>query len=432
VGLFILIAVFGSIVFFMVVYLRMGFGSTLRHWREVAHPSSAGLHSRHYLMFSMTLWCAKAAPQSSCSFWDLTILDELSCWRWWSGAYHSSYRRIFLYLKTNLPTSTRRFFSACFIKIRKPNSFRFFRYNHIWPFEHARVRLHDGRHQGSHPGHSSKRSKEDKKKIASVNAAAGATGFESSATVAPSSESQLALPSATTSTNAPEEDRNTLMSVDRNPICTPSSLGMPPPSSIPMTPFYSQSAFHTPLSMPMTPFGPPSSNLTRGGVPMTHFYPFPRSSGGGSDAYFPAFPPSETSQISPIPEDAPVLSPPRLETRTQQRSGGFLSPSILSTLPRSPQSAGPKTVSPLIMPSYTPLGSQREMFNLTLPRGPISSAGTSIPQFNMTVVPPTDKPCDPSPADDYVNASYVQPLGTRKRYIATQGPLPATFVDFWT
>ncbi|KAG2129799.1 hypothetical protein DEU56DRAFT_741211 [Suillus clintonianus] len=42
------------------------------------------------------------------------------------------------------------------------------------------------------------------------------------------------------------------------------------------------------------------------------------------------------------------------------------------------------------------------------------------------------KPRDPSPADDYVNASYVQPLGTRKRYIATQGPLPATFVDFWT
>ncbi|KAG1865541.1 hypothetical protein DFJ58DRAFT_655346 [Suillus subalutaceus] len=42
------------------------------------------------------------------------------------------------------------------------------------------------------------------------------------------------------------------------------------------------------------------------------------------------------------------------------------------------------------------------------------------------------RPRDPSPADDYVNASYVQPLGTRKRYIATQGPLPATFIDFWT
>jgi protein tyrosine phosphatase len=35
-------------------------------------------------------------------------------------------------------------------------------------------------------------------------------------------------------------------------------------------------------------------------------------------------------------------------------------------------------------------------------------------------------------SDDYVNASYVQPLGTRRRYIATQGPLPATFSDFWT
>jgi tyrosine-protein phosphatase 2/3 len=34
--------------------------------------------------------------------------------------------------------------------------------------------------------------------------------------------------------------------------------------------------------------------------------------------------------------------------------------------------------------------------------------------------------------DDYMNASYVQPLGTRKRYIATQGPLPATFADFWS
>jgi hypothetical protein len=33
--------------------------------------------------------------------------------------------------------------------------------------------------------------------------------------------------------------------------------------------------------------------------------------------------------------------------------------------------------------------------------------------------------------DDYINASYVQPLGTDKRYIATQGPLPATFNDFW-
>lgn len=226
------------------------------------------------------------------------------------------------------------------------------------------------------------------------------------------------------------------MSIDINPTYTSSSSGMPPPSFVPMTPFYSQSAFHTPLSMPVTPFGPPSSTLTRGGIPMTSFHSFPRSSGGGRDAYFPAFPSSETSQIPPIPEDA-LLSPPRLDARAQQRSGGFLSPSSLSTLPRSPQSAGPKTVSPLVIPSYTPLGYQREMFNLTLPCGPISQGPTSatstiLPQFNMTVVSPKDTPHDPSPVDDYVNASYVQPLGTRKRYIATQGPLPATFVDFWT
>jgi len=35
-------------------------------------------------------------------------------------------------------------------------------------------------------------------------------------------------------------------------------------------------------------------------------------------------------------------------------------------------------------------------------------------------------------SDDYINASYVQPLSTRRRYIATQGPLPSTFKDFWT
>ena len=44
---------------------------------------------------------------------------------------------------------------------------------------------------------------------------------------------------------------------------------------------------------------------------------------------------------------------------------------------------------------------------------------------------PLNTPAMPSSTDDYVNASYVQPLGTKKRYIATQGPLPETFNDFW-
>lgn len=39
-----------------------------------------------------------------------------------------------------------------------------------------------------------------------------------------------------------------------------------------------------------------------------------------------------------------------------------------------------------------------------------------------------------APADDsdYINASFVQPRGTTRRYIATQGPLDATYCDFWT
>ncbi|KAI9512300.1 hypothetical protein F5148DRAFT_1163839 [Russula earlei] len=44
---------------------------------------------------------------------------------------------------------------------------------------------------------------------------------------------------------------------------------------------------------------------------------------------------------------------------------------------------------------------------------------------------PLNTPAVSSSTDDYVNASYVQPLGTKKRYIATQGPLPETFKDFW-
>ncbi|KAG8999590.1 hypothetical protein FRB90_012039 [Tulasnella sp. 427] len=32
---------------------------------------------------------------------------------------------------------------------------------------------------------------------------------------------------------------------------------------------------------------------------------------------------------------------------------------------------------------------------------------------------------------DYINASYIQPRGTRRQYIATQGPLPSTYSDFW-
>lgn len=33
--------------------------------------------------------------------------------------------------------------------------------------------------------------------------------------------------------------------------------------------------------------------------------------------------------------------------------------------------------------------------------------------------------------DDYINASFLSPMLSKKTYIATQGPLPSTFQDFW-
>ncbi|KAK9241384.1 protein-tyrosine phosphatase-like protein [Lipomyces kononenkoae] len=33
---------------------------------------------------------------------------------------------------------------------------------------------------------------------------------------------------------------------------------------------------------------------------------------------------------------------------------------------------------------------------------------------------------------DYINASFISAHGSTKRYIATQGPLPETFIDFWS
>ncbi|KAL2759774.1 hypothetical protein ACRALDRAFT_1028159 [Sodiomyces alcalophilus JCM 7366] len=38
----------------------------------------------------------------------------------------------------------------------------------------------------------------------------------------------------------------------------------------------------------------------------------------------------------------------------------------------------------------------------------------------------------PSGSGDYVNASHIKASGSNKRYIASQGPLPATFEDFWS
>lgn len=64
------------------------------------------------------------------------------------------------------------------------------------------------------------------------------------------------------------------------------------------------------------------------------------------------------------------------------------------------------------------------------PSSSFSPPAVSPPHLSPFPLPSAFPSC--SIEDDYVNASYVQPLGTPRRYIATQGPLPATFGDFWT
>ncbi|KAH9964523.1 hypothetical protein BC827DRAFT_1265795 [Russula dissimulans] len=80
----------------------------------------------------------------------------------------------------------------------------------------------------------------------------------------------------------------------------------------------------------------------------------------------------------------------------------------------TPPSSNPGSLHPLILPRPSDF----------LP--PVTLSLSSARSIQLPLITPAA-----SSTDDYVNASYVQPLGTKKRYIATQGPLPETFKDFW-
>ncbi|KAH8992080.1 hypothetical protein EDB92DRAFT_1991275 [Lactarius akahatsu] len=92
----------------------------------------------------------------------------------------------------------------------------------------------------------------------------------------------------------------------------------------------------------------------------------------------------------------------RVRLQKKQRSIG--------KLPIPPSDSNPGTLHPLTLPQPADF----------LP--PVTLSLSSSRSIQL----PLNTPAIPSSTDDYVNASFVQPLGTKKRYIATQGPLPET------
>ncbi|KAH9046455.1 hypothetical protein EDB84DRAFT_1674108 [Lactarius hengduanensis] len=98
----------------------------------------------------------------------------------------------------------------------------------------------------------------------------------------------------------------------------------------------------------------------------------------------------------------------RVRLQKKQRS--------IAKLPTPPSNSNPGTLHPLTLPQPADF----------LP--PVTLSLSSSRSIQL----PLNTPAIPSSTDDYVNASFVQPLGTKKRYIATQGPLPETFNDFWS
>ncbi|KIY62980.1 hypothetical protein CYLTODRAFT_426494 [Cylindrobasidium torrendii FP15055 ss-10] len=88
-------------------------------------------------------------------------------------------------------------------------------------------------------------------------------------------------------------------------------------------------------------------------------------------------------------------------------------------------------------PALFPFPTITRPLELTIPPSLMGASSQTAAPFATSVplVRPTANPPSPdrrSADDDYVNASFVQPICTRRRYIATQGPLEATFNDFWT
>ena len=148
-----------------------------------------------------------------------------------------------------------------------------------------------------------------------------------------------------------------------------------------------------------------------------------------------ATPPFYTPMETPMRARPPQLL--SLPSGVSLSPGGWLGGTHFALPASSLSPLGPFSSFPLRLPnragSLLPsIGEQeRTSDSLSSSSVPFGVPGTVEEAVNDTGTK-LDPRTEPSPVDDYVNASYVQPLCTRKRYIATQGPLPSTYVDFWT
>ncbi|KAF8845484.1 hypothetical protein BDN67DRAFT_977510 [Paxillus ammoniavirescens] len=312
------------------------------------------------------------------------------------------------------------------------------RYTHIWPFEHARVRLHDGRHQGSHPG------KRDKGKSADRGRGAKDREREKGKVIEREKEKERRsrsspgfgvnldqLPTATGS-STPGTSRHSVDFDMRMWTSGTSSDGGADGEGGQAGEMQSQqqSLPHIRLEIEVTD---EDTRMSEPPTPATAV-PFPTP---------PFYTPMETwPMLTPMHTRSPQVSALSAASNNKSVTAAegtgetqfALSASSLPSLGPLPSSFRLHLPSRVGRP-WPPIGAltstTSSSTSLVVPSGGV---GAGVPGLHeqAAVDAKSQSRRAASPADDYVNASYVQPLGTRKRYIATQGPLPATFMDFWT
>ncbi|KAH0838656.1 hypothetical protein J3R83DRAFT_6981 [Lanmaoa asiatica] len=285
------------------------------------------------------------------------------------------------------------------------------RYTHIWPFEHARVRLHDARHQGSHR-HKAKTSERGR-------STRDRSGGKSKEKEVQGQEQDKQRRSRSSPAFGKSQDQEVISTSSRYSFyCDARSstrfeagLALPTSSSSPSVPRvkieYDVTEQDSWMSGPSTP-------ATALPLPTPPFY--------------------TPMEISPAPTPMRVrpLQLLSLPSGIGVSPGGRLGGTQFTLpLPPSPMRL-PNRPGELLPSIGEQTWTSESLFPSAAPADAFTSRAGTVGEAPNDTGTKRDPPAEPSPVDDYVNASYVQPLGTRKRYIATQGPLPSTYVDFWT